>query len=239
MGFGILLFGYFLAFSFTLLKFYVFADIIGAVIMIIAFVKLKEYNRYFIRSIIFCGIFILACAATALSLIFRLYEVGSVIDTCVKYVRYISACLMMVTVFLGIIGLAGQAGAANLVTRAKRNMILTVLLYVIMLAYVPLSGYLTGNWASYVMVAVYLYGAIVLFLNLLLFYSCFGKLCDEGEKEDEVKKSRFRIVNKLNEKFDEIEKGKEAYRKESVKLAVEEADRRAAAKKSKKKKKKK
>ena len=236
MGFGILIFGYFLAFFFTILPQYFFADIIGAAVMIVAFAKLKAYNRYFIRSIIFCGLFALACAVTALSLIFRWYEVGSVLDIAVKYVRYISACLMMVTVFLGIIGLSEQAGASGLVIRAKRNLVLTVILYVIMLAYVPLSSYLQGEWASYVMVGIYVYGAVVLFLNLFLFYSCFGKLCDEDEQEEEVKRSRFKIVNKLNDKFDEIQKNKENYRNESMRLAIEEADRRAANKKKKKKK---
>ena len=47
MGFGLLILGYFLTFAFTISQAYFFADVIGALVMLYAFTKLSEYNRYF------------------------------------------------------------------------------------------------------------------------------------------------------------------------------------------------
>ena len=53
------------------------------------------------------------------------------------------------------------------------------------------------------------------------------------------KKSRFAIVNKLNAKFDELDEKANAYRRESMEMAMEEAKRRAEEKEKHPKKKKK
>ena len=46
MGFGVLFFGYFVMFAFSLSTMYFFADIIGSVITAYAFTKIAQYNRY-------------------------------------------------------------------------------------------------------------------------------------------------------------------------------------------------
>ena len=48
MGFGILILGYFLAYAFSISSVYFFADIIGTAIIMLAFSKLAQYNRYFV-----------------------------------------------------------------------------------------------------------------------------------------------------------------------------------------------
>ena len=47
MGYGTLLFGYFLTYAFSLSRVYFFTDIIGALVMLWAFSKLIAYNRYY------------------------------------------------------------------------------------------------------------------------------------------------------------------------------------------------
>ena len=76
-------------------------------------------------------------------------------------------------------------------------------------------------------------------LNLVLMYSCFGTLCPADEDENEIKRSRFAIINKINDKMDSFEKKNNEYKLESMRLAMEEANRRAENKKKKPKWKKK
>ena len=78
--------------------------------------------------------------------------------------------------------------------------------------------------------SVYFYWLLCIFLNLILIYNCFGKLCPADEDENEKKRSRFEIINKFNDKFDELEEKKQAHREESMRMALEEAEKRAAEK---------
>jgi len=102
--------------------------------------------------------------------------------------------------------------------------------YVSSILLVLLSSVIPADLSFTLGLSVYFYWLLCIVINLVLFYSCFGKLCPADEDEDEVKRSRFEIVNKINDKFDEIEAKKNEYRKESMRLAMEEADRIAAEK---------
>lgn len=239
MGFGTLFFGYFIMFAFSLSETYFFADIIGALVTIYAFSKLSEYNRYFVRAMVSCLVFMLLCGITAVSLMFRIYEPDGNIDKIVDIAKQISACVMHIFMFLGTRGISLGADAKKLVDTTKRNFVMTMIYYFFSLI-VLLCGDILGDSVQSASMIVYLYWVVCLVLNLALIYRCFGILCPADEDEDAPpKRSKFEFVNKLNDKFDEIEEKKQSYRKESIRLAMEEADRIAKEKQNKQSKQKK
>lgn len=238
MGYGTLLFGYFLTFAFSLSRVYFFTDIIGSLIMLWAFSKLMTYNRYY-RDAAICGIvFTALCIGGCVTMFARFQpEWFTILLNCLKAA---SACALHVFTLLGIRGIAKGADAPRIAETALRNLVMTGLyyaLYYIVLATSPLYP----DMVSYISFVVYLYWFIAFFCNLVLFYRCFGTFYPaDGDPMAETKKSRFAFVNKLNEKFDQLDEKSNAYRRESMKMAMEEAKRRAEekAKHPKKKKKK-
>lgn len=229
MGFGILFFGYFIMFAFSISQVYFFMDIIGAVVVIYAFSKLSEYNRYFVHAMWGCLAFLLLCAVNAASLMFDLYDPAGNIALAVNIAKAVAACAMHIPMFLGTRGISLGADAAKLVRTSERNLTLTMIYYVLYLVVLAASP-LLGGATQYVSTVVYLYSIVCIFLNLVLFYKCFGILCPADEDENEKKRSRFVFINKISDKLDSIDAERIRYREESVKLAMEEADRRAAEK---------
>lgn len=233
MGFGTLFFGYFIMFAFSLSETYFFADIIGALVVIYAFSKLAEYNRYFVRAMISALVFMLLCAVTAVSLMFRIYEPDGNIDMLIDIAKQVAGCIMHIFMFLGTLGISSGAAAEKLVDTTKRDFVMTMVYYGFSLI-VLLCGNLLGDYVQSASMMVYLYWVVCLVLNLALIYRCFGILCPADEDENAPpKRSRFEFVNKFNDKFDEIEEKKQSYRKESMQLAMEEADRLANEKQNK------
>lgn len=222
-------------FAFSISQVYFFMDIIGSVVVIYAFSKLSEYNRYFVYSMWGCLAFLGLCAVNAASLMFDLYDPAGNIALAVNIAKAAAACAMHIPMFLGTRGISLGADSAKLVRNAECNLTLTMIYYVLYLVVLAASP-LLGDATQYVSTVVYLYNIVCIFLNLVLFYKCFGILCPADEDENEKKRSRFAIINKISDKVDSIDAERVRYREESVKLAMEEADRRAAEKAKNKKK---
>lgn len=236
MGYGTLLFGYFLTYAFSLSRVYFFTDIIGALVMLWAFSKLIAYNRYY-RGAAASGIVFTALCLTGCVAMFARYqpEWFTLLLNCLKAA---ASCTLHVFTLLGIRGIAKGADAPKLAETALRNLVMTGLYY--LLYYVVLvTSPLYPDRVSYISFVVYLYWFVAFFCNLVLFYRCFGTFYPaDGDPMTREKKSRFAIVNKLNAKFDELDEKANAYRRESMEMAMEEAKRRAEEKHPKKKKKK-
>ncbi len=229
MGFGILFFGYFVMFAFSLSSMYFFADVIGAVITAYAFTKLAQYNTYYKKATLFALVFLLFSLVKATDLIFDIYSDGY-ISLIINILRLASAAVTHVYMFLGARGIALGAGANKLVGKAERNMVMTVLYYIaysvvtnINIASEELDGYLKT--------VLLIYWVICLILNLSFIYNCFGILAPADEDVNEKKTSRFAFINKIDAKMDEIEKNNQKYRMDSVRMAQEEAERLAKEKK--------
>lgn len=238
MGFGTLFFGYFVMLAFSISQVYFFADIIGAVITLYAFSKLSEYNRYFVASMGACLCFLGLCAVNAASLMFELYDMTGAGATAVSVAKTAALCVTHITMFLGMRGISAGAGAERLVRTCERNFVLTMVYYALYFVVLVASPVL-GDMTQYISTVVYLYYVVCIFLNLVLIYKCFGILCPADEDENEKKRSRFAIVNKISDKVDAIDDERVRYREESVRLANEEAARRVAEKSKNGKKKKK
>lgn len=239
MGFGTLFFGYFAMFAFSLSQAYFFADIIGALVTIYAFSKLAQYNRWFNQGMAACLVFMILCGVNAASLMFKLYDPVGKVDMAVDIAKEAAACLMHIFMFLGTRGIAMGADAKKLVDTTNRNLVFTMTYYAASVLVLIFSGVL-GDEAQTVSMIVFLYWVVCLVLNLALIYRCFGILCPAEEDENAPpKRSKFAFINKINDKFEAMEAEKQAYREESVRLALDEAEKKAQDKKHKQKHKKK
>ena len=234
MGFGTLFFGYFAMFAFTLSPYYFFADIIGAIIAVWAYVRLTEYNRYFRGALAATFAFILLCGVNAASLMFALYEPGGDTDLWVSIGKEAAACVMHVFFFLGTRGICLGADAKKLAAKADRNFVMTMFAYAATFAVLALNRVI-GDELGPVGFMLLLFRIVVIVLNLALIYQCFGILMPADEDENEKKRSRFAFVNALSDKFDALDEKKNEYHRQSIKLAMDEADRLHAEKQKKNK----
>lgn len=234
MGFGILLIGYFVTFAFSVSSYYFFADIIGILIMLYAFSRLSRYNRYFVDAMVPALGFLVLCAVNAASMMFRLYPMDGTADLIVDILKTAAACATHVFVFLGTRGISLGAESQKLVEKTQRNFVATMIYYAANLTIVLLSFFLAFE-TQYVSTVVYLYWIVCIILNIALFYHCFGILIPADEDEDEVKRSKFEFINKINDKFDSFDIKSNEYRKQSMEMAMEEAKKRAEEKKKKEK----
>ena len=129
MGYGTLLFGYFLTYAFSLSRVYFFTDIIGALVMLWAFSKLIAYNRYY-RGAAVSGIVFTALCLTGCVAMFARYqpEWFTLLLNCLKAA---ASCTLHVFTLLGIRGIAKGADAPKLAETALRNLVMTGLYYVL------------------------------------------------------------------------------------------------------------
>lgn len=230
MGFGILLIGYFVTFAFSISSYYFFADIIGILIMLYGFSKLSRYNRYFVDAMVPALGLLVLCAVSAASMMFKLYPMDGTADLVVDILKTTAACATHVFVFLGTRGISLGAESVKLVEKTQRNFVATMIYYAANLGIVLASFFVTFE-TQYVSTVVYLYWIVCIVLNMALFYHCFGILIPADEDEDEVKRSKFEFINKINDKFDSLDIKSNEYRRQSMEMAMEEAKKRAEQKK--------
>ena len=240
MGYGTLFFGYFAMFAFSLSPYYFFADIIGAFVAILAYSKLETFNRYYRGAMAATLGFLVLCGVNAASMLFPFYEQGGAADFAVDLGKEAAAAVMHVFFFLGTRGVCQGAQAEKLVRLTERNFVATGLYYAASLAVIALNRVL-GEMLPYAGAVLLFYWLVEFVLNLALIYRCFGILLPADADEDEKPRSRFAFINALSDKFDALDNAKNEYRRQSMKMAMDEADRlhaRGGGSKKKKKKKK-
>ena len=240
MGFGTLLFGYFAMFAFSVSPYYFFADVIGAFVTVYALSRLSEYSRYFGYAMFGALGFLILSGVNAVSLLFELYPMnGGPAWTAVELLKLAAGCVMHVFLFLGTRTVAERAGQDGLVKKSIRSLAATSLYYAAAFMAVPLTPALSERTGQAVSAGILLYWIFCLILNLLLLYGCFSSIVPADADMTVKPRSRIALLNKMSDKFDELDDKKNEYRRESMKMAMEEADRLHAEREKKKKNKRK
>ncbi len=229
MGFGLLILGYFLTFAFTISQAYFFADVIGALVMLYAFTKLSEYNRYFRGAAAAGMVFTLLALTSGVLLSMHMLTSEGIIDILLDAAKSVSALVMHVFMLLGTRGIAEGADCGKLADRAMRNLVMVITYYVLYFGTLIAAPFLPAV-VSYISFLVYIYFLVCLVLNLLLLHTCFGMLYPAEGDPMENRRSRVPLFNKMSDAFDKLEDKKNAFRKESMEMAMEEAEKRAAEK---------
>ncbi len=201
MGFGLLFLGYFAATMMSVNTLSSFFRIAGYIIVLIALLKLNKYHRSFkwaaFLSVFMIGIYSLYAAADISKMLYERLLISSQPfgDAYIIACGYIEMALSFVfhTALLNAIRLiAMETGVPKKATAAVRNLVFICvynILYFLAKLPLDLSKYLVGP-------AVIIY-FVYTFLNLLLIYSCYARICDEADVNMDVKPSRFAFVNKM------------------------------------------
>jgi hypothetical protein len=236
MGFGTLVFAYFAMYAFSISPYYFFADIIGAVAAVFALSKLSEYSRYFVGAMFGALGFLVFSGVNAVSLLFALYPMKEgAVWLAVELLKLAAGAVMHVFLFLGIRVVAGRAEQEKLVKKSVRDLGASCLYFAAQAVVLPLEIILRENTAvAAASAGVWLFWVLCFVLNLSLIYGCFASIIPADADENEKPRSKIPFLNALSDKFDELDDKKNEYRRESMKLAMEEADRLRAEKQKKK-----
>lgn len=207
MGFGLLFIGYIFTLDYSLqnVTFDLLPDIIGYLIMFSAMCKLAPYNKGFgyaklllLPLIALGGVTVTFEVAGIMG-----YTPGSVILDIVNMCGMLSKFFMFaytVALTVGIRDIARETDLKKVSFRAIRNMAVAVFYY---LAYIAVDLLpISGAEAQSVHLIVYAFGVIVITLNLILIFSCYMRICLEGDEDMPAKPSRFALINRMNSKID-------------------------------------
>ncbi len=236
MGFGYLLIGYIVAFLFSISNIYFFADVIGGVVMLIAFTKLGWHQKNFLRALWADMVYLLLCFARAVLMLLRVIESDSAPATAASVAILLSSLVLHVFLLAGIYHLAVKVEVEKEARRARRNLLLIFTYYPMVIILSLLSPWIPEKAAPWLSLAVFLYGAFVVLSNTYLIYCCYCRIVVRGEEQKETPPSRFAWLNRWNEKADSLLDG--AYRTMSKKKTEEPKEQEAGYLRVKRKKKK-
>ena len=236
MGFGTLFFGYFAMYAFSISPYYFFADIIGGVAAVFALSKLSEYSRRFGFAMFGALGFLLASGVNAASLLFGLYPMGEgAAWMAAELVKLAAGAVMHVFLCLGVRTVAERAEQTKLAKKSVRTLGALCLYYPAEIAALVLGAAFPENrTAAAVGGGVWLWWVLCFILTLSTIYSAFASVIPAEADENEKPRSKIPFLNALSDKFDELDDKRNEYRRESMKLAMEEAERLHAEKQKKK-----
>ena len=223
MGFGLLLIGYFLSFATSLASFYFYADIFGAAIMVYSLIKLSRYSDKFKNSIPSALIFTVMCMIGAM---LTLFDVSAVVMNVVSTARAASILMLHIYLFTALEDMARGADDVKLASRAKRNLYVVGVYYLVYIALTALGGYFDETLRNYFTVIMFFYGIVMVVMNLLLLHSAYCRLYIEGTEERyaenaQFKESKIPFISKIQKRY--YESQKKAY-EENYKLMKETRD---------------
>ena len=204
MGFGLLFLGYLFMYSFPYKGFDMTPDIIGFVISYFGVRKLAEYGCGWDILKRYMALMLPAGAVTTVLQVLLLLGIDlHVYD----YWAYGYTALLMVyniLLLLAVYKIADDTEVRSIKAKAKRNMILGIAYYCVMLIIdVPISAVQNvKNHLSSLMplgFIIFVFGYLWLFLNLSAIFSCYMWICAPGDEDMPVKESRFSKKKKEEE----------------------------------------
>ena len=216
MGFGILFFGYFTAFAFSLIPVYFFADIIGCLVMLWALSVLSSHKAAFKK----CAYADMALAALsvvrAVGRTFGLFQDGDAIGIALNIVWSLTALVFHFFLTGAIRSLAIDAEDKKMASRANFNRSFSITTYVLMIAYTATAAVLPEDLGDIAKKLVFVVSAAcVLFMAFLIYTSFVCFIPVSGEVPEPVP-SKIPLVNKIRQKRYEkkkkiLEENKELY----------------------------
>jgi hypothetical protein len=209
---------------FSVSNVYFFADVIGGVVMLLAFSKLGWYQKNFLRALWTDVVYMLLCLTRAVLSFFGMLESGSLWANVLSVAVMLASLLLHVFLLAGIYHLANQVELEKEPKRARRNLILILTYYpVYIIAF--LTAQIFGETFSHIAsIILLIYGAAVIVLNALLIHSCYCRICESDTLTAPRKPSRFAWLDRWNEKADSLLEGAYGRRAAGAKTDGEPAE---------------
>jgi len=190
VGFGLLFLGYFFLFDFPYKGLDIFPDAAGFGLMLLGLLSLVEYERAFRRPL-YAGFGLLLL--NVIDLAFQLSAffgkaLPSAVTDVFTYLLLFALLLYQCLLLDGIAAIAKQTDLPALRFRAIRNKIFTVAMAVIKLFFSLDFAFIRDmsirlNTALPFSSILFLLDWLVLLLNALLLFSCYMRICKEGDED--------------------------------------------------------
>lgn len=229
MGFGLLLIGYFAVYLMTMNPFGSIIRVLGYSLITYAGFKLKKYHRSFFWMTLMSMVMLAVALVFLTSDLFQFLYDQMILDrlwiqesqrNAIGYADQILSFFFQAAMLYGIRCIAKETEIRKISTNAIRNFIFICFYYfVYAISFLPFQGIRDTKlelgviaWVSYF---------VWLALNFMLLFSCYAKLCDEGDVDMARTPSRFQWLNQFRSEFDRREekamKESNEYRKEKRK----------------------
>lgn len=233
MGFGILVIGYFISFIMSMTLYGWAIRLVGYIIMASACMKIKEYFPHFKYSILVLALLMLSGGADTVFEILRLIghspiwlEQALVVN---GYARFIFQLAFHFALLISISFAAGEVDLPDKRISAVTDIVavsFSSFMYILSLTYTGIGS-----------VAV-LVGLAANIMVIVLLFSCYMRICPEGDEEMPRRKSSIPFIDKINDSFEkrnieEMEKSKAeiAARRRSLQERNEKKSQKSSKKK--------
>ena len=211
MGFGLLLIGYFFAYTVTVgLGSYLFAGmLIGGFVMFLGLSELRKYSPAFIYAIIaniallllsFCETISWMEPMLGFSIGFSNTNAQMVFD----WIKLVVDLAFNIAMLYGIADISRRVDFQETRTKAYRNMVFVGVYNAVQLLMILPIGIFESDKSFFMTLLMFLQ-LIYTVVNLVLIFRCYAMICPEGEEDMHRKPSRFEFINKIRAKQDERE----------------------------------
>lgn len=209
MGFGTLFIGYVLAFFMSLVLYGYYIEFVGILLMLYAAIKLSEYEEKF-RYLIFSTIFLLliSCYSVFSNTASEIFQwepaFFSNFSGTYEMLKIGADAIFHAALFTAVGRIAHDTGCLKISGAAIRNALFYCIYFIArMITRIPAIS--ASAAAKYINIAGNYIWLLCVVINSVMLFSCYMKICDEGDTEMEAKPSRFKIINKMREDFDQKE----------------------------------
>ena len=228
MGFGTLFLGYFLILN---IAYHGLTDIISALIIMMALNKLSFVNGDFKRAYHLSAIFAVYGLGALVIEVMRMFSVIAVSESIITYMsiaRNAIICLLTVIILRAIHSVTKEVDLPELSFKAKRNTILTYVLYSlwILLECLSLVPDLTSKALAFIAMLTLLLTIALVIMNLSLIYSCYMKICMPEDNAGGIKRSKYEFVNNYRQRQAEKQLEYEKYKLEKFENKVKKAKKK-------------
>ena len=199
MGFGIMVFGYFITYIMALNTYGVYFRFAGYLMMAYSAKKLSEYESSFVWSEYTSLALSLMSAARIFADFTQLLPVR-LIDA----LAYADAALVLVyhvLLLLAIRAIAKDTESDKIKANSIRNLFFIGVYYLLYL-FAILPTPLKASYEENMGLPILLLNLAWIILDLILLISCYSQICDENDVDMQRKPSRFEFVNKIRAELD-------------------------------------
>ena len=211
MGFGLLLIGYFFAYTVTVgLGSYLFAGmLIGGFVMFLGLSELRKYSPAFIYAIIANIALLLLSFCETISwmepmLGFSIGFSNTNVQTVFDWIKLVVDLAFNIAMLYGIADISRRVDFQETRTKAYRNMVFVGVYNAVQLLMILPIGIFESDKSFFMTLLMFLQ-LIYTVVNLVLIFRCYAMICPEGEEDMHRKPSRFEFINKIRAKQDERE----------------------------------
>lgn len=199
MGFGIMVFGYFITYIMALNTFGAFFRFAGYLVMAYGAKKLSEYESSFLWSE-YASLLLALMSAVRIVADFTLFIPTNILDTLV-YVEAALVLLYHILLLLAIRTIAKDTDSEKIQSKAITNIFFISLYYLLyVVGFIPTS--FKSSYEANMGLPLLLLNFAWIILDLVLLVSCYSGICDENDVDMERKPSRFAFVNKMRAELD-------------------------------------